>query len=355
MSAPRQSSPLSADLEIPCPILQSLSDKSDVKAQGAASDKVSRMDSIQEESPEPEDDPCQPCLHTPLAAGGKIQDDHTIQSGSSEAISEYVLKIREAIKLQGQTQNEQPEEHGRESEKLDFHIKVGGKRTPMSLLKRATERGRTVVANINSRVHRVSSVISERTAGNSAHAEVTPKGQKHTSLLQGLEEKKGVCILKSHQRISVVFSRMRTKSPEQGQEKPKIKSKNGKSACSVGAGESPGTQHVASFEKSYAGDEDDDDDDDDNSDDGSEAVGLLSDRGSASFRSDSFDARHFYTPMVPSGLRRDYEYRLHRSRFRRSITFSRELAVKSVQKVIYYVDNALSARRKMSGWSRLEH
>ncbi|KIW97753.1 uncharacterized protein Z519_01337 [Cladophialophora bantiana CBS 173.52] len=317
------------------------------------------MDSIQEESTEPDEDPWQPCLYTPLAAVEKIQDNCTIQRGQSEAISEYILKIREAVKLQGQRleeermQNQQPEECGRESEKMDFHIKVSSKRMPMSLLKRARERGRNMVSDINSRSNRESSVIPERTAGNSAHAEVTPKGQKHTALPRVSEAKKDVSILKSQQRrISVVFSRMRTKSPEQGQEKPKIKSKNCKSTYSVAAGESPGMKHAASFEKSYA---DDDDGDDDKSDDGSEAVGLLSDRGSASFRSDSFDANHFYTPMVPSGLRRDYEYRLHRSRFRRSITFSREVAVKSVRKARNNVGNALSARAKMSGWSRLEH
>src|SRR5690242_9802908 len=101
MSAPRQSSPLADGLEMPCPILQSLSDTSDCDAQLDAATPVSKMDPIQKESLEPEDEPCQPC-------SGPGSPEKPLKSQNppfehSEAVSDYMLKIREAIRKQGET------------------------------------------------------------------------------------------------------------------------------------------------------------------------------------------------------------------------------------------------------------
>ncbi|OQV05788.1 hypothetical protein CLAIMM_10461 [Cladophialophora immunda] len=362
MSAPRQSSPLSAGLEASCPILQSLRDTSDIKTQGAASDRVSRMDTIQEEeSTEPEDDFCLPCLHAPLAAVEATSEDSTGRIDQVEAIPEYVLKIREAIRLQGQRlqetqlESEQPERRESENEKLDFHIKVGGNRRRTSLLSGARERGRNVVSDIKSRTRRLSTVLPGGTKRDAPVVEVASEEQKRRSSLPGVERTERVSALTSQRRrISAIFSPMLTKLPEQVREKPKIKSKNGTPKYSSVGGECTRTKHATMVEEVHAGDGDGDDTDD-GSDNDSEVVGLLSLKPSVSSRPESFDASHFYTPMVPSGSGGDYEYRLHRSRFKHTFDFSKKLASKSVREVRYNVGNVLNARRRGGGWSKLKN
>ncbi|OAP63121.1 hypothetical protein AYL99_02348 [Fonsecaea erecta] len=338
MSAPRHSSPLSADLQLPCPILQSLRDTSDIKTQGAASDKVSRMDTIQEESTEPKDG---------------TQDDNTSQTGS-EAIPDYVLKIREAIKLQGQRheetqlESEQAEKHAHESEKLDFHNKaiVKGRRT--SLLPGAKERARDVVSEIiKSRSKRRSTVLPVPTKGDSAANKVTSEDQKKRAspvLVLGRTECAST-VSSRRSRISAIFSPKGSKLPGQEKGKPKIKSKNAIPTYNLGDGCTGAEAASATTPSVEEVDETDND---------SEVVGLLSLRQSRSSESDGFDASHFYTAMIPSGSGRDYEYRLDRSRFRHAADFSQELASKSVGKVRSNVGKVVHARRRGAGWSKLK-
>ncbi|KAH0832522.1 hypothetical protein AYO21_10664 [Fonsecaea monophora] len=357
MSAPRQSSPLSADVEIPCSIVAALRDTSDIKAQGAASDKVLRMDTIQEEWPEAEHDiHCLPCLHV---AGGATQiDDGTSPVDQSAAVPEYVLKIREAIKLQGQRlqktpcESEQQEKHESAGEKLNSHIKISSKRKRASLLSSATERGRNVVSEVKSRSKRLSTVFIMQTKHDSASAEVTSEQQKRRPLPLVVEEVERPSVLTSQpRRMSAIFSPMRSKLPEQDKEKPKIKSKP-RTPIYRGAGENNSTtQNAESIKKPYA---DNVEYTDSNSDDDGEDVGLLSLRRSGSSQSQSFDASHFYTPMVPAGSRRGREYRIGKTRFSHVIDSARKLASRSARGVRHNVGDTLKARGRGRGWSKLK-
>ena len=137
MSAPRHSSPLAVDLETPCPILQSLSDVSEIKRPSSSS---SRKAVFREVFPEPENELCTHCSHESQSdVEGEAIDS---SSKRAEVISQYVAKMREGIAKQGQRMEQVERKHSstvepsteNEHDSLDFHIKIVRKRKPAALL-----------------------------------------------------------------------------------------------------------------------------------------------------------------------------------------------------------------------------
>jgi hypothetical protein len=354
MSAPRQSSPLAADLEVPCPILQSLTDTSVTNTQSAASDKMSKLTPIQEESQEPEDETCQPCSQALLP---EIEEQaHYPDSGQSETISKYVLVMREAIKKQGErlrqeeTQKAEQEDSPAESarERLDFHIKVVQRKRPTPLLLTAKVHGKDIFSGLKSKARRVTFILPKKATEQDPKAEVQSQTSKRFSLsFLANKAKAPVASARSTGKaLSALFPPVRSKLRKQSEKRPKIKSKNGgPSSPSLAEPCGDKRERIASPGEAYVDEEEVDE---------NEEVALLSLRSSLSASTDSFEAAHFYTPMIPSRSRRGYEYRLEESRFRKSINFSREAASRGGSRLKVHARNVLGTRRRSSGWSRLE-
>lgn len=299
MNAPRKSSPLAVGLEIPCPVLQSLTDTSHPQTKSPALPKVSRMEPIHEENIEPEEDRCQPCSQ----ASGTIEEhSHQPQDEKSEATLDYIAIIREGIRRQGERlQQEEAEKQdlsSSESEKVDFHIKVVKKRpAPLHLGSKSKSRFSSIKSNA-----------------------------KHRFFWIRFPKAKALTMIPSS----------RSKSGQKIEARPKIKSTNRASLCSSPAKEREDIAEAYNpFETSEEFEEE------------GEETGLLSQRSPTSSPAYSFHAFHFYTPMVQPKSKRTNEYRPKKSRFS---------GFKSAaSRFRFHAGNVLSMRRRgWRGWSRLD-
>ncbi|OCT46980.1 hypothetical protein CLCR_02519 [Cladophialophora carrionii] len=354
MSAPRESSPLAAGLEVPCPILQSLPNTSVTNTQSAATTKVSKMTPIQEEPHEPDDEPCQPCSQAqPVDI---VEQSHYPASGQSEAISKYVFIMREAIKKQGERlhkeETREAEQEGTpaetEGEKLDFHIKVSRKKKPASLLLTAKVHGKDILCGLKSKVRRVTFIFPKKSEEKGPRSELKPQTSKRLSLSFLASEAKAriASILPTRKPISVMFPPVRSKLRKQSERRPKHESSDGAlSASSLAEKCTNKEERLATPDQAYADEQDIDE---------HEEVALLSLRSSTSSSTNSFEASHFYTPMIPSRSRCDYEYRLEESRFRKTIGFARDALSRGMSGPQLHTKNVPWTRRRNGGWSRLE-
>ena len=348
MSAPRQPSPLAVGLEIPCPILESLRD---------TSSKVTPMDPIHEDSAEPEDDPCLPCLQAHASAVEK--EANTASSEQSKAISEYVSKMREAIQKQGErlqheeVQKAQTEESKEEtpSEKLDFHIKVmGTKKKRTSLFLGAKVQGKDLLSSIKSK--RVSFILPAKSASRTEVSGKEPHASKRISmpLLTNKGKERTSTIKSQGKGVSVLFPPVRsklTKVPKQKEPRPKIKSRDSPAApASPVRSRSEKKDQPSPISNPFIQDDEEEVDE-------SEEIALLSAKTSPSSSTHSFDASHLYTPMVS---RHEYEYRLQKSRLRKTVDLSRQAVSRATGSVRYHAGSVLSMRRrrKRNGWSKIE-
>ncbi|KAJ9610227.1 hypothetical protein H2200_005004 [Cladophialophora chaetospira] len=312
------------------------------------STKLSRMDSIIEESWEPEDDSCQPCLEQPDSA---IEEE---QAEPTPAIAEYVAKMREGIKKQGERLRQEVEKDERaeddsstkETEKIDFHIKVAGKSRPAPLLLEAKVHGKDLLAGLKSKARHVTFTHAEEPADTATRSKLHSPPPKRWSLWALAHKgKKRVFSVKSRgKRISILFPLTRSKQTQQSESRPKIKSNNSAPLTPSTVEDTVKTPQSADSTGTPV---------EANADDGEE-VALLSVRSPAPSSIQSFNASHFYTPMVPSRTRRDYEDRLDKSRFRKSVDLSKEALSRSAGSVKYHAGNVLSVHRRRGGWSKLE-
>ena len=330
MSAPRQSSPLAAGLEIPCPILESLSDTSEVISQPAAPVKIAVF---REEFPEPEDNPCQPCSETSRT---DIKEDsvHPCSDGS-EVISAYVAKMREGIKKQGERlRQEEVRENSvegsisnKENEQVDFHIKVVPKKKPAPLLLNAKMKRDELLSSIKSTAHKVSFLLPKKTR--------SPKASE------------GIASIRSQsKRILVVFPESPSTPHKLDGQRPKIKSRYARPATPA-----PVNRYVDKKQsKAAMSDRESEDEEIEEGED----IALLSANSSASSPRHSSEASHFYTPTMPSQSQHQHEYRQKKAQFRKSVDLSRKAVSRSLSSLSSRLRSIVSLQRKRGGWSRLD-
>ncbi|KIW65906.1 hypothetical protein PV04_08121 [Phialophora macrospora] len=355
MSAPKQSSPLAAGLEVPCPILQSLTDTSVTRAQSATSARVSKMTPIQEEPQEPDDDPCQQCSQ---ALPPDIEEQSLYpDSGESEMILRYVLVMRDAIKTQGERlqqeeaqkagQEDSPAESEGESEKLDFHINVQKKR-PATLLPTAKAHGKDMFSGLKSRARRVTLILPKKKAEQGPKADVRSQISKRFSLsfLANKTKVQAASVASTEKSLSVLFPPVRSKLRKRNKEGLKIKSKYSAPSTPSLAKEHADNKERVAFPTEADVDEEEVDE--------TEEVALLLLRSPMASSIDSFQAPHFYTPMVSYRSRHGNEYRLEASRFRKSIDLAREAASGVGSRLKFHARNVPRTRPRGNGWSRLQ-
>ena len=275
---------------------------------------------------EPEDDGCMPCSET----SARYTDEDSICSHSkqSELILDYTTKIREGIankekKIADEVAADESPAPRAEAHKIDFHIKVIRKEKPIELLLSAKTRGNDLVFGIRSKAKRVSFAL--------------PKADE-TDTREGLWSR----VKRISLRLLAVQSKLRKAEPQRPKNQ---RTKPVPITPTVGDRFVPKIEPLSPARASGT--------EADGAESEDEEKALLSFNSPASSPTYSSEAKHFYTPMVPSRPNRSFECFVKQGQTRKSVGRVKVVISRSMDSVKARVRNGTGIRRGRGGWSKI--
>lgn len=376
MSVPDHSWPCSEDFEVPCSTFRSLRTPTDINEQIAISAMMAPMQGIHKGlgGPDPGADAFLSQQQSQTA--GQSSKDQCNAQDSSEAVSDYVARIREAIDQQQQRYSEeQAGEQENETPGL-YHVERRSKR--MSFLWDMTEKRKDQMTKLKSKSKRLSAAVLGVPTGNAYgtefEAQESPvptsqadgKKSKRSSALSGLSEKTKDSISKMKTKGKKVAAAVMgiplgdAYAPDDDElyTEPPRKTKRRTSELFLPEEDEDlealvGNDCIEEGQEAENADVASIDEVADNTD--IENVPYLAWEAANSPTSSAIPHISIFLssgPSTTSESQSEVELRAERSPLKKTIEFAKGLAYRGAGSLLYHTTNLLSMQRKWGGWER---